>query len=435
VLLHFQMGDKTDYNGGTRTMIHLPHDGLIRIVAVTQRNCYPWSTDTKVLLQTTEGQAQGDELTVLLVCDEDGHHTQKGKPNKHVLGLWGDCYIQCVIDTRPPEPENEDDDWPDESYRIGERIPHKLIACALEALNWKQNIMFSPYHAYFHRVLDEVVQKYKCIVKDNKAGMRQLPGVIEDCLRSMDHRHIERTTIEDTMFIREHADIMIKSKEALVYAFTHLFNTLRTWAVANGASVVLAVEQDKCFPAYIPDALPNPSLTCTEFGDRMQPFIVRLYEDYFRSLDTLAMSEAEVKRRKQETERREKEAITTRTAAAARKKQRLLEERIARLEKEENRPYSKPGATKLSHKWAKSRVRTKEEQTVHDHHISDEDKVRRKAIFDAKQELAHLTAETNRFEKTQMKKRDEEKREGAARALNAHVVPGKAKVSDFVPSA
>eukprot|EP00966_Prymnesium_polylepis_P262122 6054983-Prymnesium_polylepis.1 len=25
------MGDKTDYNGGTRIMIHLPHDGLIRI--------------------------------------------------------------------------------------------------------------------------------------------------------------------------------------------------------------------------------------------------------------------------------------------------------------------------------------------------------------------------------------------------------------------
>eukprot|EP00966_Prymnesium_polylepis_P011265 259505-Prymnesium_polylepis.1 len=88
---------------------------------------------------------------------------------------------------------------------------------------------------------------------------------------------------------------MIKSKEALAYAFTHLFNILRMWAVANGASVFLSWEQDKCFPAHIPNELPNPSLTCKEFGDRMQPFIVRLYEDYFRRLDTLAESEAEAK--------------------------------------------------------------------------------------------------------------------------------------------
>eukprot|EP00966_Prymnesium_polylepis_P144155 3328081-Prymnesium_polylepis.1 len=78
------MEDKTDYNGGTRTMILLPYDGPIRIVKVTQRNCHPWSvSETKVLLQTTEGQAQGDELSVQLVCDEDGTCTQKGKPNKH----------------------------------------------------------------------------------------------------------------------------------------------------------------------------------------------------------------------------------------------------------------------------------------------------------------------------------------------------------------
>eukprot|EP00966_Prymnesium_polylepis_P261274 6034959-Prymnesium_polylepis.1 len=81
--------------------------------------------------------------------------------------------------------------------------------------------MFSPYHAYFHHVLDEAVQKYHGIMKDTNADMRQLGGIIGDCLRSMDHRHIERTTIaaskpyESRMFRPEHADIMIKSKEAL----------------------------------------------------------------------------------------------------------------------------------------------------------------------------------------------------------------------------
>eukprot|EP00966_Prymnesium_polylepis_P252570 5839154-Prymnesium_polylepis.1 len=98
---------------------------------------------------------------------------------------------------------------------MGERTPHNLIARALEALNWKQNITFSPYHGYFHHVLDEAVQKYDGIMKGTNADMRQIGGIIGDCLRSMDHRHIERTTIAAGMFRPEHPDIMIKSKEAL----------------------------------------------------------------------------------------------------------------------------------------------------------------------------------------------------------------------------
>jgi hypothetical protein len=428
-------GDKTNYSDNKRCMIILPHDGHPRVVKVDGPKPYPWRTsETKVLLQTTEGQAPGDELFVQLVCDEDGMWTQKGKPNKHVNGLWGDCYLMCVVDSTPPEPENEDDEWPDETFRMGERIPHNLLPRVLSALAWKQNVMFSPYRGYFHHVLGEAVRKYEHIMKDTNANMRELTGVIWRCLRTMDHPHIERTTIAAGMITPEHPDVMIKSKAALAYALNSCFFALRYWAGENGASAYLSWEHDT-IPEEMPEALPNPSLTCDELGHKLTLYYAALYENYFRRLDTLAESEAETERRKREADRREKEAAAKRAAEQAKKAQRLLEERIARLEAEANRPYTKPGAQKLSQKGSTSRARTKEEQAIHDHHVSEEDKARRTAVWEAKQELAYLTAEANRLEKAYTEMRDEEKRQGAAAALCNQVVPGKATMGSFVPGA
>jgi hypothetical protein len=428
-------GDTTDYKGGTRCMIILPWDGPPRVVKVDKRRPYPWRTsETKVLLQTTEDQAPGDELFVQLVCDEDGMWTQKGKPNKHINGLWGDCYVMVVIDSTPPEPENEDEEWPDETFRVGERIPHKFLPRVLSALAWKQNVMFSPYHGYFHHVLGEAVRKYEQIMQNTNANMRELTDVIWRCLRTMDHPHIERTTIAAGMITPEHPDIMVKSKTALVYALNSCFFALQYWAGENGASQFLSLELNS-IPDEMPEELPNPSLTCDELGHKLTPYYAALYENHFRRLDTLAQSEAEAERRKIEAERREKEADAKRAAEAARKAQRLLEERIARLEAEASRPYSKSGGQRLPQKGSTSRTRTKEEQAVHDHHVSEEHKQRRAAVWEARQELAHLTAETKRLEKAYTDMREEEERQGAAAALRNQVVPEKATMASFLPGA
>ena len=428
-------GDTTDYKGGTRCMIILPWNGPWKIVKVEKQRPYPWQTsETKLLLQTTDGQAPGDELFVQLVCDEDGLYTQKDKPNRHVHGLWGDCYIMCVIDSTPPEPENEDEEWPDETFRVGERIPHNLLPRVLSALKWKQDVMFSPYHGYFHHVLGEAVSKYEDIMQNTNANMRQLTGVIWECLRTMEHPHIERTTIAAGMITPEHPDIMIKSKAALVYAINNCFFALQYWARENGASQFLSLQHDS-IPEGMPEELPNPRLTCDAYGHNMTPLLARLYEDYFRRLQTLAESEADAERRKREAERREKEEAAKRAAEAAKKQQRLLEERIARLEAEANRPYTKSGTQKLPQKGSTSRVRTKEEQAIHDHHVSEEDKARRTAVWEAKQELARLTAEANRLEKAYTAMRDEQQRQGAAAALRNQVIPGKATMASFVPDA
>ena len=427
-------GDKSDYKSGKCCMIILPHDAPPRVVKVEGPRPYPWHTsETKVLLQTTEGQAPREELFVQLVCDEDGRFTHKDRPNRHIHGLLGDCYIMCVIDYTPPEPENEDDEWPDETFRMGERIPHNLLPRVLSALAWKQNVVFSPYHTYFHDVLNDVVNEYWRIMKDTNANMRELHDIIWAILRNMTHPHIERTTIAAGITFTERPDVMIKSKAGLTYALRLCFDALEFWASNNGASTFLSWETDR-IPDEMPEALPNPSLTCDEFGHKVTPYYTALYENYFRHLDTLAKSEAEAERRKIEAERREKEAAAKRAAEAARKAQRLLEERIARLEAEASRPYTKSGAQRLPHKSSStSRCRTNEEQAVHDHHVSDEDKARRTVIWEANQQLAHLRAETARLEKAYAEMRDEQQRQGAAAALRSQVLPGKATVASFAP--
>jgi hypothetical protein len=428
-------GDKSDYKSGKLCMIMLPHDGHPRVVKVEGPRPYPWTTsETKVLLQTTEDQEPGDELFVQLVCDDNGMFTQKDKPNKHVVGLLGDCFIMCVIDSTPPEPKNEDEEWPDESFRMGERIPHKFLPRVLSTLAWKQNVMFSPFHGYFHHVLGEAVRKYEVILETTNANPRQLTNIIWECLRTMQHPHIECTTIAAGMMTPSHPDIMIKSKAGLLHAIDNCFFALQHWAAENGANQFLSLQHDS-IPDEMPEELPHPSLTCDEIGHKLTPYYAALHENYFRRLDTLAQSEADAERRKREAERREKEEAAKRAAEQAKKAQRLLEERIARLEAEANRPYTKSGAQKLPQKGSTSRARTKEEQAVHDHHVSEEDKARRTAVWEAKQELAHLTAETKRLEKAYTDMRDEEKRQGAAAALRNQVVPGKATMGSFVPGA
>lgn len=429
-------GDMSDYKSGRLCMIELPCDGPMRIVKVDNRP-YLWRTsESVVLLHTTTGQAPGDELFVQLLCDEDGMWTQKGKPNKHVPGLWGDCYVMCVIDSTPPEPENNNDEWPGASlsFRTGERIPHNLIARILSSC-YRHSLMLSTFHDFFHNFLGEVSRKYRNRLADTNIDTRQIGDVLMACLRSMKHPHIETTTIAACMLSPEHPDIMIKSRDALAYAIDCVLDALYDWSSVHGHGI--ALQWNRSIPDIIPEALANPSLTCNEFGHKMQPLLVALYEDYFRRLDTLAESNAEAERRKAEAERRDREAAAKRNAEQAKKAQRLLEERIARLEAEDRRPYTKSGTQRLQQKGLtnRSRTRTKEEQAVHDHHVSDEDKACRTAVWEAKQELAHLTSETNRLEKAYTQMRDEQQHQGAAAALRNHVVPGKTTMGSFFPDA
>ena len=267
--------------------------------------------------------------------------------------------------------------------------------------------MFSPFHGYFHHVVGEAVKKYEDALANTNIDVHQIGDILMACLGSMDHPHIETTTIAAGMILPEHPDIMIKSRDGLAYAISRVFQALYVYTAAHGHGIALQWDRST-IPDDMPEMLPSPSLTCDEYGHKMTPYLAQLYENYFRRLDTLAVSEAEAERRKQEAERREKEAAAKRAAEAAKKAQRLFEERIARLEAEANRPYTKSGARQLPQTNSTSRVLlTMEQQAIHDHHVSDEEKARRKAIWEANQELAHMKAETKRLEKAYTEMRDE----------------------------
>ena len=427
-------GDTTDYENPTLTMIEFPAQGPPRIVPVTSDSPYKFiDIESKQLFRTGKGQAAGQELVVYLVCDGDGIYTQKGNPNKHIPGLFGPCYLMCMIESTASAPENEEQEWPEDTFRIGERIPHEFIARVIEEFTWKQNVVYSPYHGYFHHVLGEAVRKYEKMQYTNAdTDTKQITNVIWRCLCSMEHPHIERTTIAAVMITPEHPDVLIKSTDGLTHALESCMKALAIWAAGNGAAAFLSWERDT-IPDEMPESLPNPSLTCKQVGAKLHPVFVARYANYFSRLDAAQESEAEAQRRKAEAERRDREAAAKRASENAKKAKRLLKERIARLEAEASRPYTDRGAQRLPQKSSTSRGTLRVSQVVHDHHVSNDCKAQRTVIWEAKQEMVRLTAEANRLEKAYMEMRNEEKRQGAAAALRNQVTPGKATVASFVP--
>ena len=425
--------DKTDYSQKRAVLLELTWNGPMRVVSMDRQRPYPWSvSDTKLLLQTTEGLEPGHEMFVQLICDDEGLFTRADQPNRHIWDLKGSAFINTVVDYMPPELENDDDVCADETFVQGQRIPHAFIARVFASLKWKQDMMFSPYHGYFHHVLSELVNKYRAVIDRGSPLLEELDALVLSFLEDVEHPHIERTTVAAGLFTPSHPDIMIKSLEALKYAINFIKSLLQEWACESGMMVAVDWMEDT-IPSNFPVSLPNPLQTCEEFGRKIQPLVVRLYEDYFRRLDASEESEAEANRRKDEAERRELEAAAKRAAQASARNERILRERIARLEVETNRPLPTRGRQRLPQKGSASRVRTAEEQAVHDHHVSEEDKARRSAVWEARQQLAQLAAETKRLEKAYNELHDEQERQGAAAALRSQVIPPLPNVAAFVP--
>jgi hypothetical protein len=426
--------DKTDYSQKRAVLLALQWNGPMRVLSMDSQRPYPWSvSDTKVLLHTTEGLEPGYEMFVQLLCDDEGIFTRADQPNRHIWGLKGTAFINVVVDYLSPEPENDDDVGADETFVQGQRIPHALIARVFESLKWQQDMRFSQFHGYFQHVLTELVNKYRAVIDDGCSHLlEELDALVLSFLEDVEHPHIERTTVGASMLTPSHPDIMIKSLDALKYAINCIMNLLKEWASASGLMVAVEWLEDT-IPHNFPATLPNPSHTCEEFGRRIQPLVARLYEDYFRRLDASEESEAEANRRKDEAERRDLEAAAKRAAQASARKERILRERIARLEVETNRPLPTRGRQRLPQKGSAGRVRTAEEQAVHDHHVSEEDKARRSAVWEARQQLAQLAAETKRLETAYSELHDEQERQGAAAALRNHVIPPLPNLAGFVP--
>lgn len=420
----------------TGTRLVLPRKGPWRIESVGS-----WQSgelQSRVLLRTTEGQEANQELVVLLLYDPDARGTKK--PNKHFHGAFGDCYI--VAAKKSPTEPGAEGGCDDENIEFGVCIPQKWLGCVLSNLKLHQETTFSPFRAIFYAVLNQSLDFHRKALqsdKDLSKLVTKLDKAVVACVRGMHHVHIEKTVV--VVEKDEFPDILIKSKDALVYALKTLLSAFHDWTRSNGGCHTNC-DPDVCIPEQLatvaellPQQLPNPSLTCEEFAAKMGVLVARMIEDHDTRAATLAKSKAEMERRTQETIRRQEEVAAKKGAEDAKKAERLAEERIARLNAETNRPYSQRGQPRLPQKCSTARIVTTQRKTVHDHHISNGYKAQREANWMGNQQQAQFEAETNRREKAYQEMREEQRRRGAAAALRSQVMPCKPTLASFVPEA
>jgi hypothetical protein len=87
------------------------------------------------------------QLYFSLYCDDEGFFTQRGKPNQHIPGLFGDAFVGAHFASDREIDDTPSGNWWDthnERTAFGYPIPEQRMNTLLEELRFKVLVMFNP---------------------------------------------------------------------------------------------------------------------------------------------------------------------------------------------------------------------------------------------------------------------------------------------------
>ena len=414
--------DHTDYTRPDRVTICIPHRGPVAIRKMERASFFPFFADLSfhTVIDTDAGMAPNERMHIYLLYKKA---TTCEQCNQHLYGIDGDAFINVIIATVGKDGN---------SFTQGNAIPHEFISTVFAKLKHLQDVDLSPYDHLYKTLFASNMSSHH---PTNRHMLDAMKSHIED----VRHPHIERLINEDNGALR----LVIKSKRAFKYALATLLmkmeylNTDKHNLSEYLALIEVLTLND--FIDVIPAQLPNASLTFDEYGQRMQPLIVRLYYDYFRLLRNKAEASIDRERRVKGSEEREKREAAERAALDAEKAVKVAAQRLAALEagvaaataSTPRKAKGKGGKGGGKGKNRTAPTRRAEAAAIHDHHVSPDEKARRTAVWELRHEMAHLEAEARRTRLEAERLKTASEAEGARLALKEQVVPSAPTVAAF----
>ena len=433
--------DQSDYANPRMCLVRFPEVGCAHLITFPKPNEMPFSkANVDVVLRTTKGLQPGHEIYVMLIMDAQLNSTpfktdktwkqlMTLRCNRTVFGVFGDAFLN-VFDI-----VKENDTI--KCCTQGNMLPRHLVHDVFSSLKRKQDVSYCPFsHMFEDIVTDNLEQNYE---QDPRLG-----GVLEMAFdivyASVKHRHIERLEVSTGYTNENSMNLAIKSKEAVMHLSRKLNDALRFW-VKDENRVVINMDGIDEYLRGLPSQLPNASLTFDEYGRRMKPLILRLYDDHFRLLRNRAEASIDLERRIKACEARDEDEAAERAALNAERAVKVAAQRLASLEagvaaETASTPRKEKGKSKGGKGGGKGKnraapTRSAEAAAIHDHHVSPDEKARRTAVWELRQEVAHLEAEARRARLEAERLKTASEAEGARLALKEQVVPSAPTVAAF----